>query len=92
LGSIFSILYTTAIIRIDKSSNILWAFPGGRAVTGFATLGAALLSALANATLHIPNALRHSKNLTINLALYCKFIFYTKKYTSLQQKKVVVIR
>jgi hypothetical protein len=27
---------------------------------GFATLGAALLSALANATLRIPNALRHS--------------------------------
>jgi hypothetical protein len=29
---------------------------------GFALLGAALLSALANATLRIPNALRHSNN------------------------------
>jgi hypothetical protein len=42
--------------------------PYGRAAAGFASLGAALLSALANATLRIPNALRHSnKNIVIFL-------------------------
>jgi hypothetical protein len=39
---------------------IFGRFPAGRAAMGFALLGAALLSALANATLRIPNALRHS--------------------------------
>jgi hypothetical protein len=56
---------------------IFGRFPAGRAATGFATLGAALLSALANATLRIPNALRHSnKNIVI---FYNKNSFFPTK-------------
>ena len=44
-------------------SKYFLGVPCGRAAMGFALLGAALLSALANATLHIPNALRHSNKL-----------------------------
>jgi len=49
-------------VGIYMVSKSFLGVPCGRAVMGFALLGAALLSALANATLHIPNALRHSKN------------------------------
>ena len=39
-----------------QNLNYLGVSLAGRAAAGFATLGAALLSALANATLRIPNA------------------------------------
>ena len=50
------------LINSDTTTLIFfWAFPCGSGCSGLRyRFGAALLSALANATRHIPNALRHS--------------------------------